>query len=326
MLIRYGLALIRGYKKALKQGKYSSADDFWQTVQCDAKKRETFEIYHQNQHYYASNVSDTKLKKGKHGGQRDNGNVVDCDSNDYDNDRHSSNDNDDNNGNNGNNDNNDNKKEKIEKKGNKKMAEYMINGIHSTAFDQNRSILKKISKPLNVSRGNIIKIGDQYYSQKKKEPKPLKIPFFPSLAACCMIDGEPEGTSKSTTKDKKNMQNIQKIQNVQSNNNSKINSQDDNRKSIAHYVANQSTILTPHTAGQLLSLCCPYIIPSELCNVPPPIGTDTGLHLLFSTATEGFSLSSLYGRTCGLSPLIILIKSVGEGNSMVRKLKEIFRA
>jgi len=77
-------------------------------------------------------------------------------------------------------------------------------------------------------------------------------------------------------------------------------------------------VLTDHTAAQLLALCCPQIDHKE--RLPFPTSSlfsiyNEGLYLVFSSAKDGFSLSSVYEHTKGLSPLVIVVKSVSPSSS-----------
>ena len=55
VLVRYGLALINGYKKSIKAGEFNDAEIFWTTVQSDAKAVGTFQILEKSRNYFENN-------------------------------------------------------------------------------------------------------------------------------------------------------------------------------------------------------------------------------------------------------------------------------
>lgn len=159
-------------------------------------------------------------------------------------------------------------------------VDFLKKNIHFDAFDNSRGTFQKIMKPMRVSRSRLAEVAEGF----PMEQTSLKAPFFPSLGSGFGPDGDSNQTlfpsAESTT--------------------------------IAQAIASKSTILTNDTAARLLAMCCPLIRSLDPVPFPIPVTIDQGLYPIFSTAEHGFSLSSLYSRIQGISPIVILIKGIKE--------------
>ena len=159
-------------------------------------------------------------------------------------------------------------------------ADFLKKYIHLDAFDISRGSFQKMMKPMRVSRARIAEVSEGF----PMEQAPLKAPFFPSLGSGFGPDGDCTQTLfpsvESTT--------------------------------IAQAIARHSNILTNESAAQLLAMCCPLIRNYDPIPCPVPATIDQGLYPIFSTTEHGFSLSSLYSRIQGISPIVILIKGIKE--------------
>jgi hypothetical protein len=174
--------------------------------------------------------------------------------------------------------------------------EYMFDLIHRNAFDEKRGPFQKIVKPMQISRAKLVELADAYSAPKGE----LKAPFYPALGAA-FGSGPMEGASRRASIANSYVDISALVLPV----------------TIAQTIAKQSEILTEHSACQLLAMCFPFVTGSDPSPTPAPVPVDHGLYLLFSSGQHGFSLSSLYSRTQGISPLVVLIKSV-RGETQVR--------
>lgn len=167
---------------------------------------------------------------------------------------------------------------------------YSVDVLHDYAFDVDRGAISKIMRPMNVSRNSLSQLK-QEAAGAVREVK-FESPYFPSYKFDSQ--GDNEMTPSSEHKKLKKGAIVSTM-------------------SIAESVASYSTILTENTSAQLLALCCPHVDLKERLPHPPSSSSSSmyneGLYLVFSTAKDGFSLSSLYEHTKGLTPLVILVKS-----------------
>lgn len=166
-----------------------------------------------------------------------------------------------------------------------------VDVLHDYAFDVDRGAISKIMRPMNVSRNSLSQLK-QEAAGAVREVK-FESPYFPSYKFDSQSDKDMAPSSEHKKSKKEAI-----VPTV----------------SIAESVASYSTVLTENTSAQLLALCCPHVdhkerIPSILASSSSSSMYNEGLYLVFSTAKDGFSLSSLYEHTKGLTPLVILVKS-----------------
>ena len=259
VLVRYGLALINGYKKSIKAGEFNDAEIFWTTVQSDAKAVGTFQILEKSRNYFENN---RKLPARKLQNMR-------------------------------------NRKSNM-------MKAYMAKNIHEHAYDSVRGNLKKAMKPMKISKNNFITISKVYKGMQNGTIKPvLHAPYYPTLGcewdndlSRCHLVGD-----ESTDAINIDWSQIHQVGDNVGSGKGVLS------VTYAESLAKVSTILCTRTAGQIFTLCCPTFKGTESFPYPVPSTYDLGLHLVFSTATHGYSRSSLYDRVKELSPLVIIIKS-----------------
>lgn len=263
-MYRYGLALIIGYKKTLKRGGiYSNADEFWQNIQRNVSKNDTFTVLPKSKEYFSVNV-DTKKKNNADA--HDTPGIYLYDSN----------------------------------TGNiHENAFEVCRGFVGKITRPMNISRNKIAELMEEARGmnfKSSKFGPPYYpSFEFKGEKAVK-----EGSSSNSSSSNNKLHDVHNTHDTKNTQETI-ISTTTSKRKSKANAMA--TISIAKSLAISSQIFTEHTASQLLALCCPNIDTKEAIPLSPPFSSpysspplspssayDQGLYVIFSSARYIFTL------------------------------------
>jgi hypothetical protein len=282
VLYRYGLALIKGYKLHIKKREYQTGIQFWRSVQADA-----------------ASVIDNSWLSGEAEGL---GNLVED------------------------------SQSKFTASGKPK---YLSEDIHAQAYELTRGINKRRMNISSNKLQGLLAEGESALGSRLNDP--LEMPLLMaqlrstrrgseesaagggSMTSSSQnrlsregFDGPPSQGSGSINRGPSNLSNDNRGGNSSRSVNGKSKGRLASTPSRTHLLAAQSAILDHNTALQLLMLC-PFgaTASSNRHRSRRFTISGVGLHLVFSTARNGWDLSTLYEKTQGIQPCVVVVKALG---------------
>ena len=226
ILMRYGLALIKSYKRLIKGNKYTNANDFWSSIQRNARNDEASLVYpsclnYNNQSCY-NNTTTTTIE----------------------------------------------------------TPLYKCCEVHTTAYENDRSLVGKAYRPMNISHQKLTEINSRYRDN--------------ATVVSFHCFGEIDHTN---TNDDVTMKEEVKTSTIV-HSNSSING------SIIK-LASSSSILSKSNADTLIRF------------LPPPTAID-GLALVYSSKSDGWDLSYLYNKLRDINgPFVIILGTKTTSNAII---------